>query len=401
MKILNLHAENVKRLRVIDVTPGDDPIVIIGGANGQGKSSALDAIQYALGGKRGEAAVPIRRGANDAAVDIDLGGLRVSLRIEAGRRELVVTDADGKRQASPQAILDRLYSRVTFDPLAFTRDEPAKQLATLRAIVGLDFAAEDAKRAKLYQRRTETNRMLKNASERLTAIPGNVLRAPDEEVNIGELMNRQSRAAASNQRRRDQLAELERLRMHREALQEELEKVNARIAEIEPYVPEAVDTGDIEAALRSAQETNRAVAAKQARAALVAECLAHEQEARSLTEDIEKIDAEKSSRMAAAPWPVPGLGFDETGVLLNGLPFEQASSAEQLRVGLAVGAALHPQLRVLLIQYGSLLDDASMLEIRSFAQANDMQVWIERVGAGDPGAIIIEDGQVQSLDGMA
>ena len=52
MKIVQLHAENYKRLRTVEISP-DGNIVTIGGRNGAGKSSILDAIYVALGGADG------------------------------------------------------------------------------------------------------------------------------------------------------------------------------------------------------------------------------------------------------------------------------------------------------------------------------------------------------------
>ena len=49
MKIIELQAENVKRLKAVDITP-DGTLQIIGGRNAQGKSAVLDSIWLALGG---------------------------------------------------------------------------------------------------------------------------------------------------------------------------------------------------------------------------------------------------------------------------------------------------------------------------------------------------------------
>ena len=46
MKILKLQAENVKRLKVVEITP-DGNVIMIGGPNDAGKSSVLDSMEYA------------------------------------------------------------------------------------------------------------------------------------------------------------------------------------------------------------------------------------------------------------------------------------------------------------------------------------------------------------------
>jgi len=88
-------------------------------------------------------------------------------------------------------------------------------------------------------------------------------------------------------------------------------------------------------------------------------------------------------------------GLDDPGVTLDGVPFEQASSAEQLRCSVAMGLALNPKLRVLLIRDGSLLDEDSLRMVAEMADAQGAQVWLERVGDGVAG-VLIEDGEVRS-----
>ena len=105
--------------------------------------------------------------------------------------------------------------------------------------------------------------------------------------------------------------------------------------------------------------------------------------------------------MAAAAFPVVGLGFNDNGVTFNGVPFSQASSAEQLRVSVAMGLALNPTLRVVLIRDGSLLDDDSLAMVATMAAEKDSQVWIERVGHGEETSVVIEDGAVMAQKAVA
>jgi hypothetical protein len=93
--------------------------------------------------------------------------------------------------------------------------------------------------------------------------------------------------------------------------------------------------------------------------------------------------------------PIEGLALNEEGVTFNDLPFSQCSSAEQLRISVAMGLALNPKLKVLLIRDGSLLDEESMKALAEQAAAADAQVWLERVGDKDKCAVIIEDGAVK------
>ena len=60
MKINLLKAENIKRLVAVEIQANGEPVVVIRGRNGAGKSSVLDSIAFALGGKNLQPAEPIR-----------------------------------------------------------------------------------------------------------------------------------------------------------------------------------------------------------------------------------------------------------------------------------------------------------------------------------------------------
>lgn len=117
----------------------------------------------------------------------------------------------------------------------------------------------------------------------------------------------------------------------------------------------------------------------------------------------ERINANRERRAAmiqAAEFPVQGLAISETGVTLHGIPFSQCSSAEQLRVSVAIGLAANPKLKVLLIRDGSLLDDESLALVARMAEEAKAQVWIERVEVDKTVSVIIEDGHVKGQEAI-
>jgi hypothetical protein len=142
-------------------------------------------------------------------------------------------------------------------------------------------------------------------------------------------------------------------------------------------------------------DANNAKYRQAQRRAQVAKELADKQaEYKGLTEELQEIEARRAQMMADAKFPVPELSFGDDGVLVKGVPFAQASAAEQLRVSVAMGMALNPKLKVLLVRDGSLLDAKSLQLLADMAEANESQVWLERVGDADAAAVVIEDGQV-------
>ena len=411
MKIVELHAENVKRLRVVDITPTSN-VVIVGGKNGAGKSTVLDCIRMAFSGAKGVDAVPVRTGQTAAKIIVDTGELKIERRFStATGTQLIVTGADGKRIASPQTVLDKLYSSVAFDPLEFARAKPAEQAATLRRIVGLDFSALDAERARIYQEREACGRLVAQAKARLAAMPEPAVDVPAEEVSVAELMAQKEAADGINLDHAQVRRRYDQARTRTEEQARAVEDLKKRLSVAEDLyaglkatensaqddvvaLADDIDTASIVEKIKGAATVNRAIQEKAARARESVQYEALRTQYTSATKAIEAIDTEKESKLTSAKWPIEGLGFSPNGVTYKGLPFEQASESERVRVSVSIGCEQNPELKVMLIKEGCQLDDDSMAEVCRMAEEQDAMVWIERVGKKDPGAVILEDGEV-------
>jgi DNA repair exonuclease SbcCD ATPase subunit len=187
------------------------------------------------------------------------------------------------------------------------------------------------------------------------------------------------------------LEQQERARWRQDAKAAEQAAAEARAA-----VP---DTGVVEAELKAIEQHNRKVRENIAASDADAKAIELEGRVDVLNIEIEGIDAQKARALKEAQFPVPGLGLsdDTTAVTFNGLPLEQASQAEQLRVSVAIGAALNPSLQVLLVRQGSLLDSSGMTALAALAAEANVQVWVERVSDGDgPATVVIEDGEAKA-----
>lgn len=426
LKIVRLTAENVKKLRVVEVAPNGD-VVVIAGRNGQGKTSVLDSIWWALEGAKHIQAAPIRRGAESARITLDLGELKVERRFSDKGSTLVVENAEGARYKSPQSMLDALLGALAFDPLAFVGQDPRAQFESLRRIVPLEVDVDklDGLNRADYDKRTEVNREAKSLRAQAEAIlvPAEI---PDEKIDTGEILSRITSAAQTNGdlekrhvRREQAGVELETLvknagaaRLHAQKLRSDADLVEAEALEVErrakeleqrladaPELPKPVDVEAIRGELERAEGINRLVERFDSRCSLEALAIVAEQKAGKLTEAIATRDEVKADAIAAAKMPVEGLGFGEGIVTFGGVPFDQASTAEQLRVSVAIAMANNPRLRVLLIKEGSLLDDEGLELVSAMARTNNYQVWIERVDSSGKVGVVIEDGSVVAVDG--
>ena len=413
MKVIRLEAENVKRIVAVDITP-EGNLVEITGKNGQGKTSVLDSIFWALTGTTDIQAKPIREGEESAVIRLDLGDLKVTRTFnkqEDGSftTSLKLMNADGAQYPSPQKRLDALTDAMSFDPLGFVRAGPAAQVSILRSLTGLDFHDLDRKRQAAFDERTAENRAAREMRGAAAAVqvPEN---APEAEVDVSAILGEIETASAHN-------ADVERRAGNRRAANERITAISARLAEMQAEMdalrreadelrkridgagslPEPIDISELRAQADAAGSLNAAFQAVKRRADFEERALASEEKADLLTKAIDGFDAAKRQMITEAKMPVEGLGFGDGVVTFGGLPLDQASDAEQLRAGIAIAAAMNPDLRVIRVRDGSLLDQDSMKLLGKFAKEKDMQVWIETIQSDREGAILIEDGSVKEI----
>lgn len=417
MKITSLIAENFKKLTAVRIVP-DGSTVILGGKNGAGKTSVLDAIEAAIGGAKHTQEEPVKRGAKAARVVVETDELVVTRTFPAkGNGKLEVKAKDGAVVTSPQALLDSLVGKISFDPMSFVRQEGKKpaeakraRAEILRALVGLDTSKIDAEHKAKYDERTLVSRELERLDGALAKLPEPPAGTPDVETKLVELTDEFRRRQAANAHNEDKRRDLERLRGVGRAIIDKIEALERQLAAARAELDANVAAGkalaadaaalvdhdveEIRRRIATAEETNAAVRAKHARAKLEAEDNAARGKHEALTAELAALDKAKADATAAAKYPIPGLAVTDDGITLDGVPFEQASSAQQLRVSAAIGLAANPKLRVLLIRDGSLLDPESLALVAKMAAEADAQVWIERVSTGGEVTVVIEDGEV-------
>jgi predicted ATP-dependent endonuclease of OLD family len=409
-RLVEMRAENFKKLKAVAVKI-DGTVFKVSGRNEQGKSSLLDAVAAAIGGKDAFPAEPVRKGQNK--IFLDFGGLKLTRRIwnkDGGGigHDLVLEYSDGKRPKEKQNVLDTLRgSPIADDPIAFARLKPKERYDLLKQLVpDFDFEDHAQQRQDLFDERTQVGREFyraKGAADSIV-IPPN---APLKLVDVTELAAAMRAAAESNSdidrraaRREGFVDELEAMRDRADqmaaalkALQQEIAAREAKLKDAE-QLPSKINTLEIEQQIMDAERLNAAARKRADRVAKDAEASALETKYESLSQRIKAMDAAKAAAIEGAKLPVRELTFGDSDILLDGLPFDQASTARKIRVSTALLMALKPQLRVLLVREGSLLDEDARAALEADAKANDFVVLMECVGAGDGSGIVIENGEV-------
>ena len=451
LRILQLTAENVMGLKVVDISPDPSAAVIeVTGANAQGKTSVLDSIMFALAS--GLPDMPIRVGEDRAEITVKLGtpddpenpAWEVTRKValveqEDGppkqRTSLEVKDAKGATYPSPQAMLNTFLGDLTFDPLAFTRMSAAEQSEVLANAIGakeqLDALAEE--RDRKFSERTEVNRTVKQLEGEIAGMD-DVPDVEPEVTSVEEIEEKRTKLQEKARRYSEQEVALANKAQELTSAQAVRVDVGARIRKLQDELAIANEdlknnanaitvagqrvktagqtlvkltrpTDEEFDALTVALEDSQAAAVLhtqwERKAEIVQKHGVVSASSKILTDDLGDIDSEKAALVAGVDMPVEGLGFDEDGgVTLNGIPFDQCSTAEQLTAAMLIGMAENPTLRVMRSADANSLDAANRALMTELAGDRGYQLWLERVEETGEVGIYMVEGKVAAVDGQ-
>lgn len=425
MKIGDLKVRNIKEVVQAEVKDvGDRHFVQISGPNGSGKTTLLDAIKFALEGKGEIDEKPLRDGAEEngeiilTVVD-DHGEVIWNIKrwfTDNDHAYLEVTDPDGNNpDVGTQTALDRLLDGVAFDPLRFVRMDNDEKFETVAQIMGIEDELEEVDREidENYDERRVVGRQVDKLEKKLDGQEVNE-DLPEETVTKEEFA--QNHLDKIDEDMVDDPEEtiqtIQNSFERGEELSGEIDDVEEKIRQLEQYLDELEEKRQ-----ESRDEFSRAVEAP------LAEFNSRIQENRKLkskTEELEEsreehaeldhtvksLRQQRQSIIRNAGTPVEGLELTEDGVQVDAeecdltrqesgmVPFRQVEKSAQIKIAMQVGMAQNPELQVMRVQDGSLLDSENTELVREVAQENDYQVWFERIEADDNQAIVLEEGRI-------
>jgi DNA repair exonuclease SbcCD ATPase subunit len=429
MRVIRFVASNIKRISTIDITP-NRYVNRISGGNGSGKTSVLDAIEWGLVGGKNVPSQPVRRGAVNARIKIDMGETASEVVLtrqfyegsakRAGR--LLIEQKPGadasefqdkrKKAMTPDELEDALLKQVSFDPLEFLRMEPKKQYHVLRRIStpDIDMDALDETIQKNFDERTIAGRKRDQleASRNSILVPEGLPTEPKDiaamVAELAQVSNHNTALEREMQRRaritqeiRTALETVQRLQQELLAAEAAYESLKV-IPDIWEPLAEPKNADTLAEQIEEARIINRAIERSQLREKINKEFIEADEEWTKLDAAVKEGERRKKEAIAHAAYPVEGLGFGNQEVMYNGLPFDQASNAEQIKVSAAIGMTTNSKVRVMRIKDGSLLDDESLAIIAEMAQKHDFQVWLECVDTSGNVGIYLEDGEVKAVN---
>lgn len=403
VKINELLIENVKRVKAVQFEPSADGLTIIGGRNGQGKTSVLDAIAWALGGNNYKPSVPERDGALvPPNLHLELSnGLIVERK--GKNSTLKVTDPNGNK--SGQQLLNEFVSTLALDLPKFINGSDKDKADSLLKILGIgDVLAQlDTKENQLYAQRTEVGRIAdrkKKAADEMPMYPN----VPKEPVSATELIKQQQEILArngENEQKRQNAARYERMLAEAQiafdeakaALQNAEQDCLTARKSAEDLHDES--TAELEKNLAEIEALNIKIRANSTKEAAEVEANNLQQEYDGLTEQIESVREERNKLLDSAELPLPGLSVKDGKLIYNNMPWDGMSGSDQLKVATAIVRKLNPQCGFVLMDKLEQMDLETLQEFGAWLKQEGLQVIATRVSTGDECSIIIEDGMAK------
>ena len=418
MKINRLEIENVKRIHAAVVEPTPNGLTIIGGKNRQGKTSVLDAIAWALGGKKYQPSQAVNA---DSTIPPRLkvimdNGLVVERK--GKNSDLKVTDPTGRKGG--QQLLDEFVEELALNLPKFMEASGKEKANTLLQIIGVgpQLTELDQKEKELYQERLYVGRTA-DQKEKFAKEQPYYPDAPQELVSPSELIRQQQDILARNgekARIRANAAEAERKAAAAEqalsiaygaAAEAEKRLEEAKVAynkameekEIAFYSAEDAgedeSTAELEANIADIEAINIKVRANLNKIQAEEDAKEYRDKYTLLTQKIEDVRSEKTSLLDNADLPMPGLSVMDGELIYNGQKWDNMSSAEQMIVSASIVRKLNPKCGFVLLDKLEAMDLDTLQEFEKWLEQEGLQAIATRVSTGEECSIIITDGYTE------
>ena len=407
MKINSLQIENVKRVKAVTLEPTPNGLTVIGGKNGQGKTSILDAIAWALGGDRFR---PSSAQREDSVIPPFIrvrmdNGLVVERR--GKNSDLYVTDPSGKRAG--QQLLNTFVEQLALDLPRFMQQSSREKAETLLNILGIGPTLAELNRQErsVYDQRRAVGQIadqkMKYAKEQ-PFYPD----TPDAPVSASELIRQQQEILARNgehQRLRARRDELKALvdRLSREAADVN-RRLEAAVCDLSTAQKDAADlqdesTAELEASIRNVEEINARVRANLDREKAEEDAREYRRQYDGLTGQLEEVRQQKAALLDGAALPLPGLSVRDGELCYQGKNWDCMSASDQLIVSTAIVRRLNPNCGFVLLDKLEQLDPDTMARFGAWLQEEGLQAIATRVSTNaEECTLIISDGAAAGED---
>lgn len=129
----------IRNLFGISETELDGKSIEITGTNGVGKTSVIDAVRYALTNSSNRDYI-LKKGENEGEILIETDtGLYINRKKRSGQADYKSIKENGKEVNSPESFLQKLFTPLQIDPVAFTQMTKNEQNRTILDLIEFDW----------------------------------------------------------------------------------------------------------------------------------------------------------------------------------------------------------------------------------------------------------------------
>jgi hypothetical protein len=423
LHILKAEIKNFKNISYKEIE-FDGRSMILAGRNQVGKSSMIQAICSPVNSNF-IPVEPIKKGEEKGYVELTIGGILhgepVKYHVgcyfsqEHSRGRLTLKDSQGTPiKGGERKILQNIIGDISFDIMNFIRmgrtdnggvseTGVKKQIEILKGLMPKEVLSElhslESERLTKYDQRAEINRNVKylRADVEKSGFNQEDINLYTEPITAGDISEQIEKANKINdaiKKSEDYIKEsyicipenekeIERLKAQIENLVAKNLEIKTKAKECSDFLAKKnrIDTSELIKKMDSIADHNSKHQRVKELEGKVLTLRKEEQASDELTKRLSNIETEKKDLFSKAKMPVKGLSFDENMVTYNGLPLseDQIPTSQLIGIGLKIGMALNPNLRLLVIKDGSLLDNKTMEFILNMCDKHDYQLLIELV----------------------
>jgi len=426
MKINHVKISNILGIDSLEFDAGQ--FTAFTGDNGQGKTSALDAIRGAL--KGGHDATLLRAGADkgEVVLVLDNGG-SITTRVTPSGTTRAVKAADGKASAKPAQALAALVDLMSVNPVDFLMARPGDRARVLlesmplqadterlSQISGVTVTAEpgvhalatiDAVRRQVYDDRTGTNRAVREKDATINQLraampdaPAGVSGSEDEltaqlaaidtarDATLGKIDRQLAKMRADHQ------AGQAALQAEIDAIRTKMTEANAAFAATELRASAAAEKARADRTAAAAPITqalaairaNRDAAAR--REATQATIKTMQQQLADLQADAERqtkalADIEQYKLDLLSALPIPGLEVRDGEIYRGDVPFDRLNTAQRVQIAVDLAKVRAGRLGVCCVDGLELMSSDTFEAFRESAIASGLQLFVTRVTSGE------------------
>lgn len=423
LKVLRLEIDKYKNIdhKVVDI--GGHSMFFIG-PNAAGKSTLIQAIKSPMDSKE-IPSKPIKEGWDRATVRVAIGGtihgekkqymLDLYYTQANQKGKLVVFDEHGAQQKAPATFVKSLVGSISFDIFEFIKKSPAEKVKALKQLSGrehdIDMMDVEIAKAKSALDASRNHEYVLNGQMGNHAFTQEEIDRYENPIDTDPIhadLSAVDKEMANINHVEQKTAEFARAVVEKQAY---IEKYKAKILElhqeianlevrIEETTQEVYAAKDKEAAgLKWLQEHPKPSAAEISKR--LEEATRHNEKHQQILDlskkqgelikvkgeidtwksKIEFAKKKKADIIARSQLPVKGLSFSDDEIFIDGLPLEkqQINSARLIDVGAEIAMAMNPNLKVIFISDGSLLDKTTTKILLDKIEKRGYQAFIEMV----------------------